>query len=607
MKLDLRCQHPLVCALLLNTRVAPVDVADNLLDRIDLVLKREHAPIHVCRSAKFAACSGYLLKSELEITRTSRLNAGTIWGGIKMRLLLCVVFMLLTAASSMAAGLPTGFELHKFNPPEQQPVTAEGVTTFHLDPGVCSNVDYGDGRGETDCNGGSIRSIIRKNQNVTLGESVEYRFDVRVDPAITYTGFKTMAAIGIYPEGIDSHLRIASWEGPAIKNFIYMVKVSKTHGIEFLANQCQAPDNFGEWVTFSLKTHWAADSKGWVVVSCDGKVIYADEGVATNQAPHCYQSNECEPWVPKNAKNFNFALGPVMMGFGPDWAKNPAATSKFDTMQPDGITIQMRNISVTPGAKLYDAASSASIKALQELLAGLGCDPGPIDGIPGKKTRDAALSCRAFPEGKLPTKLTVATVQTFVELYQSPEAASLPIGILPLASTGKLKADFVVHAAEEGAFKAGRDVEVNSNIFARVEGAKKGQNELFFIMLGRFDFNDANFSQLEFILQDALTKDERNAVTKCGGSTIAFPDGTIHVQIQLRRPDPTKWVGPAKADCIAAALPKTQAAQMDFLLDHFKDLAIGMVNDQTVDKVRHEGVQIFMRRVALGDIAVGRN
>jgi peptidoglycan hydrolase-like protein with peptidoglycan-binding domain len=45
---------------------------------------------------------------------------------------------------------------------------------------------------------------------------------------------------------------------------------------------------------------------------------------------------------------------------------------------------------------------SEIVKQLQARLNALGCDVGAADGLPGKRTREAALSCREFPAGTMP-------------------------------------------------------------------------------------------------------------------------------------------------------------------------------------------------------------
>jgi hypothetical protein len=521
------------------------------------------------------------------------------------RIAASILIVVLSFASALRADeLPSGFQSHKFNPAGQDPTTDAGITSFHIDPDVCSETDYGDGRGESDCNNGNVRSNLYHQENMGIGQAVEYKFDIRIDPNLSYAGYENISANGIYPDGIDSHLFVATWQGPLLHNFLYILKADTTNGLDFLANQCQAPSDFGKWVTFSLKILWASDNKGWVEATCDGRTIYADEAIPTNQAPHCYESNQCEPWVEKNPDRFIFILGPMMEGFGPDWRKIPAATGLFTPIQEGGITIQIKNPTVTSGAVLYDDADHETTKQLQQRLIDLGCDPGPADGVNGAKTRAAALSCKQFPAGQMPPKLTIATLARFLGLYSAADAASLPAGTAP-TEAGKFDAEFVVHVAEEAAMKTGHDVDVNSNIFGEIVGAPSGEDELSFILLGKFDYPNNDFFQLEFVIQDNLDQTQQTALKACGGRTLNFPDGSAHAHIKMKRAD-GGWLAPAQADCFLEALPGSQAAQVAFLFDHFRDIAIGMVNDETINRVRHDGVKIFLRRVAAGDVAVMR-
>ncbi|MER9002252.1 MULTISPECIES: hypothetical protein [unclassified Mesorhizobium] len=263
-------------------------------------------------------------------------------------LLFAAVTQSLFASAALADKHPAGFKNHRLNGPSK-PVTKDGVTTFKIFDRKCSSVDYGDGRGENDCHNGNIRATLIGPESKT-GESVEYRFGLWVDPAFNYPGFYNDHAIGFLPGALDSRLRIASWEGPFIHNFLYMLKLDSAKGVTFLGNECQSPGRFGSWVAFSMKIRWAADKNGWIKVACDDKVIYSAENLATNQAPHCYITNQCEPGVAKNPMRFTFIVGPVMAGFGPEWKKY-GLVSQFTAIQPEGITVKLRNLSARKGAK----------------------------------------------------------------------------------------------------------------------------------------------------------------------------------------------------------------------------------------------------------------
>lgn len=311
---------------------------------------------------------------------------------------------------------PQGFTNHRFNP--TNPVTKDGVTTFTIRNHECSNVKYGDGRGETDCYNGNVRSVLAASRQERLGEAVEYRFELQVDPSITYPGWINDHSSGFIPGMRDTRLRIASWEGPLIHNYLYMVKLDSIKGVRFLSKGCFSKEELGQWNTFSMKVLWASDKRGWIKVTCNDRIVWLQEGVATNQAPECYITNQCEPGRKKNPKRFLFVPGPVMAGFGYEWKKY-GKPSPFTEIQKEGITIRMRSLEVRKGASLYDPEDIEMVKALQAHLAGLGCDPGPVDGVVGNKTREAALACREFESGILPDRLDVATLPEILQAYRT--------------------------------------------------------------------------------------------------------------------------------------------------------------------------------------------
>ena len=269
--------------------------------------------------------------------------------------LFCLILIALSAAqlacplAARAEPHPKGFSNHPFNG-KNNPVTTDGVTTFTIADKQCSKVDYGDGRGESDCFNGNIRENLIYRREARLNEVVSYKFDVWVDPSIAYHGYFNDHAIGFLKNGSDSRLRIASWEGQHLHNFLYMLKVDTRSGISFLGNVCQPREKFGSWVSFEMKTLWSNSNKGWIEVTCDGKVIHTAKNLATNQNPHCYITNQCEPGKKKNATRILYILGPVMAGFGFEWKKYGMA-SPFTLIQPEGITVKMRNVSVTTTKK----------------------------------------------------------------------------------------------------------------------------------------------------------------------------------------------------------------------------------------------------------------
>jgi len=335
-----------------------------------------------------------------------------------------VILLALAPMSAVADPHPAGFEPHKFNG-SHPPVTEDGVTTFRIEDEQCSTVDFGDGRGESDCLNGTVRSVFANSPQAQLGQTREYRFDVRVDPSLAYEGYYNDNAIGFEPGGWDSLLWLASWEGTYLHNFIYILKASKRKGITFAGEVCQAPEDLGEWVSFSMKVKWGNDDKAWIVVTCDDRYVYVAEGAPSNVAADCYIQNQCVAGEVRNPKKLLFIPGIKLSGWGHEWAQMGKA-SQFIPVQPEGITVQMRNLAVIADPVLYGPEDKARVVALQEALNALGCDVGAADGVPGRRTREAALACRQFAEGAMPEALNVATVQDFLALYTTEGVADLP-------------------------------------------------------------------------------------------------------------------------------------------------------------------------------------
>jgi hypothetical protein len=249
------------------------------------------------------------------------------------------------ALPAVADPHPKGFYNDQFNG-STKPKTLDGITTFQIFDKQCSKTVYPDGRGESDCRNGNVRSALSRRPDEKMGRAVEYRFDIWVDPSFAYEGFFNDHSFGFLSDAHDSRLRIASWEGEFLHNFIYMLKLDSKNGISFLGKKCQLPKDFGTWITFSMKVLWSGKKSGWITVSCNEKIIYQAVDVATNQNPHCYITNQCEAKKKKNPKTVHFKVGPVMAGFGYEW-KKWGKPSQFTDIQKEGIMIRMRNISVS--------------------------------------------------------------------------------------------------------------------------------------------------------------------------------------------------------------------------------------------------------------------
>ncbi len=508
-----------------------------------------------------------------------------------------LVLLLLLSAVSGAASLPRGFSPSQFNG-SGKPVVKDGVVTFQIFDQQCGHRNYDDNRGESDCTNGNIRSAADYAPDARIGQTLDYRFDIQVESDFAYQGYSNDHAAGFYPNQWDSRLRIASWEGPLLHNFLYMIKADAKNGISFLARPCQTPDHFGSWVTFSMKIRWAADNTGWIKVTCNDRIVYADEGVATDQSPHCFITNVCEPDIVKHPKSIHLVLGPVMAGFGYEWKKY-GKPSPFTAIQKDGITVRFRNISISSKAELYVPAERSVMQRLQQRLTELGCDPGPADGVARQQTRETALSCRKFPDGVLPGKLTVETVKAFLDAYDGAGVADLPKGGIDVPKAGVAVLINEIQSVRRGA-------DINAESYIRVSG--KGVNApLHFGVKGLLTKQDA--ARLELLLDLKLNRNVERSLGACGVEYDNLKRGAYKTEITINRVtlrmrrQGTSFAFPA-ADCMMAALPKRERAKAQFLLSHFRDIAIAMVRQGRLPDIHHNGVETFFRRVALGEVAI---
>ena len=346
-----------------------------------------------------------------------------------------------------------------------------------------------------------------------------------------------------------------------------------------------------------MKVRWAPDNKGWIRVSCDDRIIYADEGAATDQPPHCFITNVCEPDIVKHPKDIRLVIGPVMAGYGHEWKKHGQA-SAFTPIQEGGITIRFRNISITEGAVAYDEGEKLIMRALQDKLIELGCDPGPSNGIASQQTRDTALSCRTFPDGTLPEKLTVATAKAFLDAYSVAGVADFASGEIELPAAG-----VPVRVTEIQSQRQGRVSDFQSYFHVTAGGLKE---RLDFGVGGRTML--AEIISLKFSLDLAVRESQIKALRACGVQIEVLKRGGFETEVTINRAMlPMQLAGTTvtfpKSSCLAA-LPVKERAKATFLLSHFRDIAIGVLRDKRLPDIRHEGLETFFKRVAMGEISV---
>lgn len=255
------------------------------------------------------------------------------------RLLLSFVLMaLLPASAAGAAGMPAGFQEAKFQ--GRSPKHEDGIVSFTLLNGDCSKKDYGDGRGESDCRNGNLRSQIHTSKKQKLGNTYEYSMDIWIDPAFGY------AAYG-QPR---SPLLIAEWQRiNTIKNHMYELHLDTMRGVQFEDKNCFGREGFGEWHRFTMTVKWSKRNDGFLRVTCDDKLVYELAGQQTAVPPLCGEQVklQCVPKLQNLRQPVQWQVGPKLGGFGVEHKKY-GMPSPFRTFPESGLQMKVRNLYYGP-------------------------------------------------------------------------------------------------------------------------------------------------------------------------------------------------------------------------------------------------------------------
>ncbi len=260
----------------------------------------------------------------------------------------------------------------------------------------------------------------------------------------------------------------------------------------------------------------------------------------------------------------------------------------------------MRNISVSSDAELYSAADHDAVRQLQARLTELGCYSGPVNGIADRSTKDAAVSCRAFAEGKLPLVLNEATVATFNDVYIGAEVSGLPPGTLPV------RPPFTIRIGETHADKfgdGGPESQAASQFEGQVAYPDGSREALSFMLIGDYNLKQQNFDRLDILLDDTIGKTVPPKLQSCGHIRFEDRDDGKRAVIQLSQMGEGRQVA-LTSPCIIDALPPKLGAEAKFLLSHFREVAQSMESIDAIKLISHDGLKVFMQRVADGELQV---
>lgn len=236
------------------------------------------------------------------------------------------------AALPVTAAAPSGFKEARFQ--GNSPTVKKGEVTFSVKPGQCSKKKYGDGRGESDCANGNIRSQITNRKHARMGTTIEYAAEIWVQPGFRYDKGNTPR----------SKLTIMEWQRiDTIKNHLFMLHLDG-NGVNFENKRCFSASNFGQWVPFKMQVKWSKGNDGFLRVFCDGRQVY--ELLGENALPPACGTpakSQCDPSKMNYRPPVQWEVGPKLNGFGMVYAQF-GLPSPFRPFRAEGLTMKMRNL-----------------------------------------------------------------------------------------------------------------------------------------------------------------------------------------------------------------------------------------------------------------------
>ena len=182
-------------------------------------------------------------------------------------------------------------------------------------------------------------------------------------------------------------------------------------------------------------------------------------------------------------------------------------------------------------------------------------------------------------------------------------------GVADFAKGGTLseaaKADVLI--GEILSEKQGHQAKVASYLRVKAPGF---DGSLDFGISGMFYYDNATFDYMRLSLDLDINKAQIKALEACGVSVDVLKRGGFRTEVTVDRLvllieniRKTSFTYPS-ANCTLAALPVKERSKVAFLLIHFRDIAIGIVRQGRLKDFHHDGLEIFFRRVAMGEISL---
>lgn len=166
-----------------------------------------------------------------------------------------------------------------------------------------------------------------------------------------------------------------------------------------------------------------------------------------------------------------------------------------------------------------------------------------------------------------------------------------------------LKAQYRVETQQNFDDHPGKSTQVSVGFASKVHD-KAGRYMLNFNIQGSYAPATDKFYGMQLVVGTPLGTKAPEGLAACGARTEVWDDKNYHLAIQFV-PAPEGMVA-MNADCVLAALPKSAATQIAFLLDHFSDVAVGLVNTGGDEALTNDNMRAFMGAVARGKVKLLR-
>jgi hypothetical protein len=156
---------------------------------------------------------------------------------------------------------------------------------------------------------------------------------------------------------------------------------------------------------------------------------------------------------------------------------------------------------------------------------------------------------------------------------------------------------------EDMAQKTGKDPKVNSMFITEVSREDQPTVEYAYNIQGNFSPVLNNILGMRVVVADPIGKNKPEAMTKClGVSKFDEWGGEVHAVIDFTMVDGSFHA--KQLECLAGGAPEKIGTEMRFIVANFNDIARQMVEAGTADAIKHDGLKIWINRIAAGEVKV---